>query len=174
MTMAYNSYIGIDPGKLGAIVVVVCDHNNVIVKIEKHTMPVNSVGSIDVRALDDILTNISSRGSQVPQHCILENVHAIPGAGAKSNFSFGFNCGIIFALLTAHKIPYTTISPKVWQKEMWAGIPRSSTTSAKNMSLEAVKRLFPHEDLRATTRSRTPHDGLIDALLIAEFCRRKR
>jgi hypothetical protein len=37
----------------------------------------------------------------------------------------------------------------------------------------ALNRLFPKEDFRATPKSRTPHEGLMDAALMAEFGRRE-
>ena len=43
----------------------------------------------------------------------------------------------------------------------------------KAMALMAAKRLFPKVNLIMTERSTTPHDGLVDALLMAEYARRK-
>jgi hypothetical protein len=42
----------------------------------------------------------------------------------------------------------------------------------KATSLIAAKRLFPDEKFLATTRSKVPHNGVIDAVLIGEYCRR--
>jgi hypothetical protein len=60
---------------------------------------------------------------------------------------------------------------------MHEGIPKITkqglaSTETKAMSLLAAKRLFPNEDLRATERCAKAHDGKVDALLLAEFCRR--
>ena len=45
-------------------------------------------------------------------------------------------------------------------------------TSDKNTSIDLCKRLFPDINLLATPRSRKPHDGMAEALLIAEYGRR--
>ncbi len=42
----------------------------------------------------------------------------------------------------------------------------------KAMALVAVKRLFPDLKLTFGERATKPHDGLIDAVLIAEYARR--
>ena len=78
-------------------------------------------------------------------------------------------------------IPYTKVQPKKWQKQAWEGIPlikkpsstgKTQVTDTKAMSLIAAKRLFPKEDLRATERSKIPHDGKVDSLLMANHCLR--
>jgi hypothetical protein len=40
------------------------------------------------------------------------------------------------------------------------------------MALIAAKRLFPNQKLVFGDRATKPHDGLIDALLLAEYARR--
>jgi hypothetical protein len=42
----------------------------------------------------------------------------------------------------------------------------------KATSLIAAKRLFPEEKFLATSRSKVPHDGIVDAVLIGEYCKR--
>jgi hypothetical protein len=42
----------------------------------------------------------------------------------------------------------------------------------KAMALMAVKRLFPNQKLTFGERATVPHDGLVDALLMAEYSRR--
>lgn len=115
-------------------------------------------------------------------HCVIEDVHAKFGSSAKATFSFGYVCGATEAMLIAHDIPYTKVNPKKWQKEMWEGIPvqkkpsssgKTMVNDTKLMSLMAAKRLFPEVDLRASNRSKIPHDGKVDSLLLAEYCRRK-
>ncbi len=54
---------------------------------------------------------------------------------------------------------------------MLRGLPGKDT---KTKSILAASRLFPRVDLRRTARSKVAHDGLTDALLIAEFGRRLR
>ena len=63
------------------------------------------------------------------------------------------------------------ITPQSWQKEM---IPGCKAGETKPRALAASRQLWPDEPFLASERCRVPHDGLVDAALIAEFARRKR
>lgn len=97
--------------------------------------------------------------------CVVEHVNAMPGQGVTSCFSFGQNFGFILGLLTAFRIPYELVRPQKWKKVF-------SCTSDKNTSIEVAQRMFPGVDLRRTPRCAKPHDGICEALLMAEYARR--
>ena len=80
-------------------------------------------------------------------------------------FNFGKNFGFILGLLTQAFIPYELVTPQKWKKEF--GVTRD-----KNTSIAVAKRLFPKADLKRTARCRKEHDGMAEALLIAEWKRR--
>lgn len=61
------------------------------------------------------------------------------------------------------------ITPQSWQKVM---LPGCKVGNTKPAALSAAKNLWPEENWLATKRSKVPHDGLVDAALIAEYCRR--
>lgn len=119
-------------------------------------------------------------------HVVIEDLHSVFGSSAKSNFQFGVNNGLIIGMLQVLRIPFTKIAPKKWQKEMWEGIrPIEINTGKKKKdgtpkykidtkatSLIAAKRLFPKENFLPSDRSKVPHDGIVDAVLMAEYCRR--
>ncbi len=171
--------IGVDVGKNGGIVVI-DEKGNILTT----AMP-QVKKEIDTNRIIEFLSSYMDNGNQV--HCGIEDVHSIFGASAKSNFQFGRAAGIIEAAVVACGYPFTKIAPKVWQKEMWAGVSPVQIntgkktkdgnikfkTDTKATSLIAVQRLFPKLDLRATQRSTTAHDGIVDAVLICEFVRRK-
>lgn len=119
---------------------------------------------------------------------VIEDLHSVFGSSAKSNFEFGKNNGLIIGMIQMLQIPYLKVAPKKWQKEMWEGIrpveiPVKGKTNkdgsqkykidTKATSLIAARRLFPKETFLATERSKVPHDGIVDAVLIAEYARRK-
>jgi hypothetical protein len=163
--------IGIDPGKNGFICIL---DTNIAPNGEFLYYAVPLIGKdVDIKELNSIL----KRDYDKDVHCVIEDVHAIFGSAAKATFNFGWIVGVLEAILVAHRIPYTKVKPKEWQKEMWQGIPLqkkpNGRTDTKAMSLLAAKRLFPNEDLTATERSVKPHDGKVDALLLSEYCRRK-
>jgi hypothetical protein len=179
--------IGIDPGKHGAIVTI--DAENLV---HKYLFPL--IGKeFDLPGLVKILRAITHDAYDrydLP-HVYIEDVHAIMGASAGATFSFGFACGIVQGVIAAIKIPYTLVQPKIWQKEMFKGIPETrkppikiktgaragqmmkGKRDTKKMAALAAKRLFPSVDLRRTPQCRLLHDGIIDALLIAEYGRRQ-
>lgn len=88
----------------------------------------------------------------------------------KSTFSTALNFGRLIGFLEAFEVPHSLVPPQTWQKIMWLGT--DSKLDAKPRSLQAAKRLFPSTELRASERCRIAHDGIVDALLIAEYGRR--
>ena len=163
--------IGIDPGKDGFI------SANVDGDLIFDPMP--TIGKeYDLDTFDSILRAYKEVGGDI--HCCVENVHAIQGGGATSNFQFGKGVGIIEALLASNKIPTTKVSPIKWQKLAWEGVtiqvkpnPKNKSgksTDTKATSLIAAKRLYPDVDLRKSNRARVPHDGKVDSLLILHYC----
>ncbi|PXV62362.1 hypothetical protein CLV62_12050 [Dysgonomonas alginatilytica] len=160
---------GIDVGKDGAIVLF--QDERVILK-----MVTPCIGNqIDLSGIRDILSPYNCNNI----HVVVEDVHAIFGAAAKSTFNFGWSLGILEGMLTGMGIAYTKVAPKEWQREMWQGVRpvyksgNSKAIDTKATSLLAAKRLFPNEDLTKSARAEKAHDGIVDALLMGEYCRRK-
>jgi crossover junction endodeoxyribonuclease RuvC len=144
--------IGIDPGQKGGIAVII-DGN-------PETFPYSDEKLISVMR-------------QIEESCYLggvatclEKVGAMPKQGVTSTFTFGKSAGFIEGVLQAFGIPYQLITPQVWKKEF-------SLNSDKAKSVEVCKKLFPGVILRATERCTTDHDGMAEALLMAEYARRK-
>lgn len=163
--------IGIDPGKNGAIVIL-SERGEIL---EKRVMPLIANTDLDTRILQEIFLTYPS------SIAFMESVHAIFGSSAKATFSFGYICGSIHAILSCSQIPFVKVPPKTWQKVIFQGIPeikkpaqngQKSKIDTKAMSALAAKRLFPTADLRKTNQCKRSHDGIIDALLIAEYGRR--
>lgn len=98
--------------------------------------------------------------------CCLERVGPMPKQGVTSTFNFGVNYGFIQGLLTAYSVPYELVTPQKWKKEF-------QITGDKNSSIAVCKRLFPDVSLRRTDRCRKDDDGYAEALLMAEYARRK-
>lgn len=145
-----RTFIGIDPGKSGALALL---HED---------------GDIETFAFDssvyvDVLRRVSDYHTPF---CCVEKVGAMPGQGVVSMFNFGHNFGFIEGVLRAYSIPYQLVPPQTWKKEF-------SLSSEKAKSIEVCQRLFPHANLLATERSRKPNDGIAEALLMAEYARRK-
>jgi crossover junction endodeoxyribonuclease RuvC len=103
-----------------------------------------------------------------PRLVIVESQQCFPKQGGKSNFTTGFGYGRLLGLLEGLEIAHQVVRPKVWQKAM--GIVGSG--QSKQQAASIALRLWPGLCLLATPRCRVPHDGLADALLMAEWGRR--
>lgn len=143
-------YIGIDPGKSGALALLTEDGQCTVVPFQ-----------------ESAYTAILKAASGPSSVCCLEKVGAMPGQGVVSMFNFGHNLGYIEGLLQAFDIPYQLVPPQTWKKEF-------CVTSDKNTSIEVCRKLFPHVCLLPTSRSRKPSDGMAEAMLLAEYARRRR
>lgn len=155
-------YIGIDPGAKGGISFVSEKHGN-------FSMPMSSIDE-----LRDLL--LSWKEDFGIKHAFIEKAQAMPLQGVCSMFSYGYHAGTLEGVFQALFIPFTLVTPKEWQKEMFKGtkVPKKSLLkTAKSRALEVARRLFPKQKFIATLRCKKPHDGMIDSMLIAEFCRRK-
>ena len=81
-------------------------------------------------------------------------------------FNFGQSVGYIKGVLEAFKIPYQEITPQKWKREF-------CLNSDKAASAEVCRKLFPEVSLLASERCKKPHDGMAEALLMAEYARIK-
>lgn len=146
-------FIGIDPGKSGGIACI--DTETGI----RYTEPYSD------KALIDMCRHESYNKTEHIM-CCLEKVGAMPGQGVVSMFNFGQSVGYIKGVLESFRIPYQEITPQKWKREF-------GLTSDKAVSAEVCRKLFPDIDLLATPRCKKPHDGMAEALLMAEYARRK-
>lgn len=149
-------YIGIDPGKSGAMAALLCWPEGTVLDVQ--------TAVFDEMAYRDKLETLS----KCPGGCVccLEKVHAMPKQGTASTFTFGDNFGLIRGLLTAFRIPFQLVPPQKWKGEF-------GLNSDKQRSIDVCRRLFPEVSLRRTERCRTDDDGMAEALLMAEYARRR-
>lgn len=165
-------YIGIDCGLDGAIVMLTGQGI-----LSKDIMPTIKPGKgrkIDLGAICE-----TARGWQLafdckmPLHAIVEDPggHAPSASGLRSmTYSFA----VAEMALAAFGIPYTTVRAQAWQSAFWKRpkLPKGVKFDNKGAALAAAKRIWPNEDWTKSYRATIPHDGLVDAALIAEWGRR--
>ena len=157
--------IGIDPGINGGITIL--DEDGGI--INQYVMPIikSSKGKNEIDASG--IVRIFMESGQSNSHIGLEKQQAMPKQGVSSTFKTGRGFGLIEGIAVGMMIPYTLITPRTWQKEMFNGLGKADT---KQLSKQVAQRLFPKIDFRATERCTKIHDGLTDSILIAEYLRR--
>jgi hypothetical protein len=164
-----RKYIGIDIGKKGAIYML----NEDGTEDWRVAMPMIK-DQVDWHELNAILEPYQMFNGMV----VYEKLGVIFGTSKKTAFSMGEQYGAVRQCCISNNIRYTEVPAKKWQAEMFEGqvnIQKTGKTSrdTKAMALVAAKRLFPTVNLLMTKASSVPHDGLVDALLMAEYARRK-
>lgn len=97
--------------------------------------------------------------------CCIEKVHAMPKQGSVSMFTFGEGYGWLKGVMNTMGIPFQEIPPQTWKKEF-------GLNSDKQKSVEVAKQLFPNAKL-IPDGCKKEQDGLAEALLMAEYARRK-
>lgn len=150
-------YLGIDPGKSGAIARI--DSCGVI---SVEPTPIEN-GEYNMHAMKFILHEATLLSTHAI-YCIIERAQAMPKQGVVSMFEFGKGYGIWLALLASENIPFQVVHSRVWTKELLAGAPGEG----KDRNIAAAKALFP------TWQPKLKKELLhCDALLLAEYARRK-
>ena len=148
-------YIGVDPGKSGAYAIIA----------ESETGKAVFAYPWDDMFFAMEMASIMQRKAEGIVAAV-EKVGAMKGQGVTSMFNFGKNAGYIEGVLTALGIPYQLIPPKKWKGEF-------GLNSDKAASVAVCKRLFPDVSLRRSDRCRKDDDGMAEALLMAEYAKRK-
>jgi crossover junction endodeoxyribonuclease RuvC len=144
-------YIGIDPGKKGAY----AWYTDGVMRVRQWDDNYFTQDMHLLATMDDRLV------------ACVEKVGAMPGQGVTSMFSFGQSFGFILGVLTAFGIPYQLVPPRKWKAEY------GLLNTQKQASVDVAKRLFPEVSLLPTERCRKESDGMSDAVLMAEYARRK-
>lgn len=163
-----NLYIGIDNGLNGGLAAISAHHG---VIIDKLTMPTRKLGKgneVDALAILGWIHKLTA-GSDSGITALLET----PGKhspGVMALCSMWDSYGAIRSILETRGIRHHRITPQSWQKIMLPGCEKGDT---KPSALRKAKQLWPDEQWLATPRCKTPHDGMIDAALIAEYGRLK-
>lgn len=145
--------VGIDPGKAGGIAYIA--PNGAV-----NGQPMPLVGKeIDGHALAQELRHLG------PDTVIVEKSQAMPGQGVTSMFNYGVGFGRLLGILEALGLPYRLVTPQAWK-----GVVLAGTAKDKDAAIAFVRRAYPSINL-TPGQKRKPHDGIADAVCIAEYGR---
>ena len=165
------NFIGIDPGLQGGIAIIYPG------KIETSAMPTILQGkknSYHHSRLRAFFSRFNDAGYppilHIKNYAVLEEQHSFPQQGVVSTCSLCYGFGVLKQCLVDFAIPHEVILAKDWQKEFGISGRKGNT---KAQALQICQSLFPDLNLLATERSKKPHEGIVDAMLIAEFARRR-
>ena len=140
-------YIGIDPGKSGAIAFVPETGKPWTVKCSETD-----------KDISDSFLEIEHEELYACIEKVGPGVFGAGKMGSKSAFTFGASFGGLLMLLTCHRVRYNRVLPRTWQTAM-----QCMTGGDKNVSKRRAQELFP--EIKIT-------HAIADALLIAEYARR--
>lgn len=162
--------LGVDTGLLGGFIGL---ENDIVVFKER--MPTFKQTSYNIKQLQSMLLSISKD----VELCGVEEVRDIFGVKSSTNFMMGAGLYLVYTALTFSNIPFVTVVPKVWQNycrtnedmvfDGYTPKTHKPKIDPKATALKVAGRLFPNQSFRATKRSTTPSDGLVDAALIAYY-----
>jgi crossover junction endodeoxyribonuclease RuvC len=151
--------LGCDPGLTGALALIsfgqarptdreflVRDMPVVRLRVGKATK-----ATIEPATLADLVRELR------PDLAAVERVHAMPGQGVSSMFSFGTSYGMILGVLAALAVPVTLLTPQEWGRIV--RLPRGPDASRQRCT-----QFFPQH---AAQFARKGDHGRSDAALIA-------
>lgn len=137
-------YLGIDPGKKGALALVDDD----TWRVSTYDMPPTT------GELHDLIAGLPMIAS-----CTLEKLHAGPAMGKTSIATMFMNYGILKGALMWRDIPFTEVRPSKWK-------PALNLSGDKNASRELAMQRFPDDKDQF---KRVKDDGRAEAALLAIY-----
>ncbi len=145
-----SAVVGIDPGKKGGAALLEVGTGELIDCFPFRTLDMAADGFAEWRAKYSIV------------QVLIEHVHAYPGQGVVSAFTFGDNFGGWKGILAANKYrgqKLKFVEPRTWQKALGRTLPgHIQKTAHKNALKDIAAELYPQIKVTLAT---------CDALLIA-------
>lgn len=154
--------IGVDNGISGGLCAISSHDGFLIEAIAMPTEEANGKSEVYVKGVLYWLDQFSPLSTLV---AIEEPLRHAKSSQAMRSMSISF--GKILGLCETIEYPVYRVQVKEWQ-DVKLG-KRLAKGQTKVKALAVANDLWPEEDWLATSRSRTPHDGMVDAALIAHY-----
>ena len=167
MTDPRPYWLGLDPGKSGALALV-----SPVGQVHSfHSLRVVGKGTQSRVDVDDLQVwwdlEAQPEGNRNVILCV-ERVSSMPSDSAKSSFSFGRALGQVEGWAEARGLPRVDVLPKDWQGLFLRGYPRGTYKQRKASATRVARDRYPA--LRPALRL-AKNQGLADAALIADCAR---
>jgi Holliday junction resolvasome RuvABC endonuclease subunit len=151
--MSKRNYLGIDPGKSGAIAII--NEDGLLIHVTDTPM----VGKeYNLGAINDLVAKHEIT------FAVIEQQQVFGKEGRKTAFTIGFGYGLLLMALESNKIPHAEIRPPAWKKSL------TLLKKEKADSVRLAQKLFPTGEF--VTPRGALKDGRAEACLIAEYARR--
>jgi hypothetical protein len=159
---------GIDPGLEGGICVL--NSKNEVLELE--IMPTINK-EIDAHALADMILKFKT------DHCIdyfiLEKSMILPFQSAQSGLTIGRGYGLLLGLMAAYRLSYREVAPQTWTKMLrpvkkpLKAKKSHVTKMIKERNTQEAQKMYPLVNFLGSEKSKVPHLGKVDALLLAHY-----
>jgi len=162
-------YIGIDNGLTGGIAILNTG------KLFLHVMPVVSDGKknrVDVERLADIIRGYAGYAGN--RFLVAMYERPVGSRNVSAAVSMQDSFARIESVLILECLRREPITPQKWQKMFWKKpkMAKGQKFDTKAAALKVAKQLWPEQNWLRTSKCTKAHDGMVDAALIAEYCRR--
>ena len=157
--------VGVDNGLDGGLCAIAQFSGEIIDKISMPCQQRSKKREIDICKIHQWLSDLNT-----PFVMAIEE----PLAHAKSSQavrSMAISFGKLLGMAECKGYEVARISVHKWQRDVLGFIPKGMTKIA---ALNIAERLAPEENWLKNKRCRTPHDGMIDAFLIAHYYRQRK
>ena len=152
--------VGIDNGLDGGLCAISAFNGDLIAKTAMPCQQRSKKREVDTRKVNEWLLDLNT-----PFVLAIEE----PLAHAKSSQavrSMAISFGKLIGMAECKDYEVARVSVQKWQRKMLGFVPKGMTKIA---ALNTAERLAPEENWLKNKRCRTPHDGMIDAFLIARY-----
>jgi len=152
--------VGIDNGLDGGLCAISTFDGGIIDKIRMPTYQLSKKKEVNIRTVNEWLLDLNTDFTLAIEE---------PLAHAKSSQavrSMAISFGKLLGMAESHRYPVKRVSVHKWQKHMLGRIPKGQT---KEAALAVAQDLAPDENWLANKRCKKPHDGMVDAYLIATY-----
>jgi hypothetical protein len=152
--VAQMIYVGIDPGKQGAV----AEMGNDDIFVWGQAEPVRDLIQLQIEVdcrMNKALVVIEKMTPYAPSKTAIGSIM----------YQFGEIVGACKAL----KLPYIIVRPQEWKKEILKGMDWKKN---KRCSVDYVLARYPELSLRRTDRCKKDDDNMADAVCLAEYGRR--
>jgi hypothetical protein len=162
MSEEIDMVVGIDNGLDGGLCAISSFDGSVIAMTKMPTLVTDKKREIDTRKVHRWILDLNT-----PFLLAVEE----PLAHAKSSQamrSMALSFGKLMGMAESHHYKVKRVSVHLWQKSV---LGKRASGNTKKAALLAANKLAPREQWLASARCSKPHDGMVDAFLIAHYAR---
>jgi len=150
--MVESVVVGIDPGMAGGIAAYGWNSQKLVAYSRMPTIMIGQKKHVDAAFVHRFMVDVDA------DVVVIEQVHAMPGQGVTSTFTFGQGYGSVCGAASIFGVVTEFVTPQKWKKAM-------NLSKDKRASLDAASRFWPN----AVDWSVKANDGIAEAALIAKW-----